>query len=179
MPTIEYEAKVLEIETSAMAATIERLGGKHLGTRRMRRYVYDLIPPVAGQWIRLRTDGDTTTLCVKEIQSDAVDGTHETETAVTDFDGTHAVLLAMGFAARGYQENLRSSYLLAGARLEIDTWPLIPPYLEIEGDSEDHVLSTAQHLGISVESLVYLNTQDVYRHYGHDLKAIKELRLPD
>ncbi|MET8682378.1 hypothetical protein ABZW18_33645 [Streptomyces sp. NPDC004647] len=83
----------------------------------------------------------------------------------------------MGFEAKAYQENHRTSYLLDNVRLEIDSWPLIPPYLEIEGDSVDEVRKTADLLGIAPNSLTSVNTTEVYTRYGHDLTAIKELHF--
>ncbi|WP_019547878.1 class IV adenylate cyclase [Streptomyces sulphureus] len=176
--TTEYEAKALDIDIEAIQATIRHRGGEHVADRMMRRYVYDIAPGDTSKWIRLRQDGDQATLCVKQITSDEIDGTHEVEVTVSSFEDTHALLRVMGFTAKAYQENHRSSYLLGTVRLEIDSWPLIPPYLEIEGDSADEVRDTAKHLGLDPDALTSVNTTGIYTHYGHDLTAIKELRFP-
>jgi adenylate cyclase class 2 len=84
----------------------------------------------------------------------------------------------MGFEAKSYQENRRESFELAGARLEIDWWPLIPPYLEIEGDSRQHVVEVAELLGIPEDRLTGENTVKVYARYGIDLWSIRDLRFP-
>jgi adenylate cyclase class 2 len=84
-------------------------------------------------------DGSAVTLTVKEVEHDGIDGTTETEVVVGDFETANEPLRRMGFEAKSYQENRRESFELAGARLEIDRWPLIPPYLEVEGDSRQHV----------------------------------------
>ena len=41
----------------------------------------------------------------------------------------------LGHTPKAYQENRRHSFTLDGAESEIDTWPRIPSYLEIEADS--------------------------------------------
>lgn len=178
MSAVEYEAKVLNIEPAAMRAVIAGAGGQHIGERLMRRYVYDTIPAQTGRWIRLRDTGAEVTLCVKEISSDAIDGTRETETAVGDFETAHALLERIGIAPRSYQENRRDSWLLDGVRLEIDSWPLIPPYLEIEGDSAEEVWAAAKRLSIPRDELTSENTVKVFARYGIDLEIIRDLRFP-
>ncbi|MFI1805256.1 adenylate cyclase [Streptomyces californicus] len=178
MPVVECEAKYLDVDPAAMAALIASAGGEHRGGRLMRRYVYDTVPPMEGRWVRLRDDGSLTTLCVKEITSDAIDGTSETETVVGDFETTHALLGRMGVPPRSYQENHRDSWTLHGVRLEIDSWPLIPPYLEIESDCVEDVQRTADRLSIAVPELTTENTVKVYARYGIDLESISDLRFP-
>ncbi|MFF9730167.1 adenylate cyclase [Streptomyces albidoflavus] len=84
----------------------------------------------------------------------------------------------IGLTPRGYQENRRTSYTLGPARLEIDAWPRIPPYLEIEADDADQVWETAAVLGIDRDRLTSVNTTKVYALYGIDLDAIADLRFP-
>lgn len=171
---IECEAKVLGIDPDGIRATLLMAGAEHSGDRLQRRYVYD-IPGGSGTWLRLRDNGETATLCVKEILSDAVDGVRETETAVGDFDATHAILGKLGYLPKAYQENRRSSWTVLGASVEIDHWPLIPPYLEIEGSSGGHVHRVAEALGLRVDELTSVNTTAVYRRYGIDLGSIPRL----
>ncbi|NYI05699.1 adenylate cyclase class 2 [Allostreptomyces psammosilenae] len=174
----EYEAKALNIDPEKLAAQIAEMGGRHVAYRRMRRYVYDVAPGDQNRWIRLRDTGSEITLCVKEITSDEIDGVREFEVAVSDFEATHSLLGVLGFTAKAYQENTRSSWELDGVRLEIDSWPLIPPYLEIEGDSAQAVWATAARLGLTREHLTTENTTAVYARYGIDLRSITDLRFP-
>ncbi|MFG3407764.1 CYTH domain-containing protein [Streptomyces sp. NPDC048142] len=178
MPVVEYEAKYLDIDPAAMAGRIAAAGGEHSGGRLMRRYVYDTVPPLEGRWVRLRDDGEEATLCVKEITSDAIDGTSETETTVGNFETAHALLGRMGMRHRSYQENHRDSWVLEGVRLEIDSWPLIPPYLEIEGDTAEDVRVAAARLSIDMSELTSENTTKVFARYGIDLDGISDLRFP-
>ncbi|TDC33146.1 adenylate cyclase, partial [Kribbella albertanoniae] len=137
---IEFEAKVLEVDPDALASEIVRLGGRRVGERLMRRFVYDIADGDESRWVRLRDTGSVVTLAVKEVAHDGIDGTTETEVVVGDFEATNELLGKMGFVAKSYQENRRVSFELMGAELEIDSWPLIPPYLEIEGRSREHVV---------------------------------------
>ncbi|WP_406311749.1 CYTH domain-containing protein [Streptosporangium sp. NBC_01639] len=175
---IEYEAKVLNIDPDRTADLITALGGgKVTGTRLMRRYVYDIAPGDMSRWIRLRDTGTEITLTVKEITDDGIDGTRETEVAVLDFETTDELLGKLGFTPKSYQENRRTSFTLDGAELEIDEWPGIPPYLEIEAGDRDHVIAVARRLGYDEEQLTGENTIKVYARYGIDLTAITDLRF--
>lgn len=143
----------------------------------MRRYVYDITSGDQSKWIRLRDTGDRTTLAVKEITSDAIDGTHEIEVGVEDFAATNALLGVLGFTPKSYQETKRTSFILDGAQAEIDTWPRIPPYLEIEAGSKDEVVRVAALLGYAEEHLIGENTIKIYARYGIDLNEITDLRF--
>ena len=175
---IEFEAKVLDVEPGELGGVIVRAGGLRVGAVLMRRFVYDIAAGDGARWIRLRDDGAVVTLAVKEIAHDGIDGTNETEVVVGDFEAAGELLRRMGFEAKSYQENRRESFELAGARLEIDEWPRIPPYLEIEGDSRQHVVDVAGMLGIAEDRLTGENTVKVYARYGIDLAGIRELRFP-
>ncbi|MFG1621654.1 class IV adenylate cyclase [Kribbella sp. NPDC049227] len=174
---IEFEAKVLDVEPDALAGRILRLGGRRVGDRLMRRYVYDIAAGDESRWIRLRDTGTAVTLTVKEIAHDGIDGTTETEVEVGDFEATNELLGRIGFEPKSYQENRRVSFELDGAQLEIDWWPRIPPYLEIEGQSREHVVGVAALLGVAEEQLTGENTVKVYARYGIDLTEISELRF--
>jgi adenylate cyclase, class 2 len=174
---IEHEAKILDIDPETIERQILDKGGHKLGERFMRRYVYDITAGVDGKWIRLRDNGNNTTLAVKEITSDAIDGTHEVEVSVDDFAATNALLEMMGFSAKSYQETKRTNYILDSAELELDTWPGIPPYLEIEAATKADVVRVAELLGYTEADLTGENTIKIYARHGIDLNAIRELRF--
>jgi adenylate cyclase class 2 len=180
MPS-EYEARILGIDPAATHERIIGAGGtQHSPPQLVRRYVYDLTPAHPGRWIRLRQIGDQPpTLTVKHTHHDGIDGTHEWETVVSDLDDTHALLEAAGHHAKGYQENRRTSYLLGGARLEIDHWPHVAPYLEIEADSEGQVHAAARALGYDFADLTAANTTKLYAAAGIDIDTVPDLRFPD
>lgn len=177
MPT-EYEAKVLDIDPAATAARIVGAGGHQVAEPALqRRFVYDLEAGDASRWIRLRDNGREVTLAVKQIAHDGIDGTDEVEVTVSGFDATNELLARLGYTPKSYQENRRTSFLLDGVQLDIDEWPLIPPYLEIEGPSAADVLRVATGLGYDASRLTSENTTKVYRRYGIELADHPELRL--
>lgn len=117
---IEYEAKVLGIDPESIERLILDRGGQKVGDTIMRRYVYDIASGEQSTWVRLRDSGNGTTLAVKQIADDTIDGTHEIEVGIDDFATVCTLLAAMGFTPKAYQENRRTSYVLDGAQIEID-----------------------------------------------------------
>ena len=174
----EYEIRVLEINFEKMVHRIESLGGVKKGEYNQKRYVYDLRPKDDGKWIRLRTNGIRTTLTYKDIQSNTIDGTKEVEIEVDDFERTNEFLERIGFQNKGYQENKRISYVLNGVEIDIDSWPMIPTYMEIEGNSEDDGMNMVRLLEIDENKMTALNCEDIYNEiYGINLSDIKVLKF--
>lgn len=175
---IEFEAKILDVDPDAIEAVIESLGGEFLGEALQRRYVYDIDPGDQSKWIRLRDNGSQTTIAVKRIAHDGIDGTDETEVTVDDFDTAARLLELIGKTPKAYQENRRRSWRLGQCALEVDTWPMIPTYMEIEGPDVDAVTETAKRLGCDPEQLTGANTTKIYAHYGLRLADYPDLRFP-
>jgi len=177
MPTIEYELRVLEVDTDLLIEKIEKLGGKLVGEYDFKRYVFDTIPKTKGRWIRLRTNGKTSTLGVKQIDKDTVDGTLEWEISVANFNKTILLLEKMGINPKGYQENKRIEYRLKKVVLALDIWPHIPPYLEIEGPNHESIKECAKLLGYKASDLTAENNQKIYLRYGIDIEKKPDLRF--
>ena len=173
----EFEAKILDIDVDSIIIKLNSLGAKKILERDMRRYVYDFNPKRDDSWIRLRDDGEKCTLTIKEIHDDSVSGTEETEIIVSSFNDTNILLGKLGYSPKGYQENKRISYSLEGTAIEIDFWPLIPPYIEVEAESSKKVKETLEKLGFSIEQSTSQNTTKVYARYGIDIASIKELKF--
>ncbi len=113
--------------------------------------------------MRLCDTGDQVTLTVKEIDSDAIGGTRETETSVGDFATAKALLGKLGYTPKAHQENRRRSFTLDGAHLETDSWPRIPAYLETEADSRADVVRVAALPGYAEADLTGENTTNHVR----------------
>ena len=176
MSRIEYEVRVLEIDKDEIQNKLKELNAVLVEDVFQKRYVYDFNPVNPNKWIRLRTNGTKTTLTIKNVESSNIDGTKEVEVEVSDFNTTNEILKELGYTPKGIQENKRIKYDLNGVEVDIDTWPKIPTYLEIEGSSEEEVYNTLQLLGISKEKSTSLDVQNIYdKVYGIDL--VKEPNL--
>ena len=164
----EIEVKILDIDVSTIFSVLEKSGAKKVRERLMKRYVYD-IPGKPFSWIRLRSDEQKTTLAVKKA-IDKTGKTYEIETEVSDFEGMKLVLQHLGYEPRAYQENARISYRLDSVEIELDFWPGIPPYLEIEAQSEQEIKETVAKLGFKMSQTIRENTAIIYKkHYDIDI----------
>ena len=82
----------------------------------------------------------------------------------------------IGFNYRNYQENKRIQYILDDVEIDIDTWPMIPTYMEIEAISEENVLEMIEKLGVDKSKITALNCDDIYKNiYDIDIYSFKEL----
>lgn len=175
---IEFELRVLEVDENEMIKKLEALGAEKVGEFDQKRYVYDFVPKRENEWIRLRTNGSKTTLAYKNVEKNTVDGTKELEIEVSSLEKTNEMLKILGYTPKAYQENRRVRYMLDGIEIDIDSWPKIPTYMEIEGDSEETVLHMVEKLEIPKEKITYLNCEDIYKEiYGINIDEIKELRF--
>ncbi len=169
MAHIEYEVRVLEIDVNEIKQKLKELNAILIEDVFQRRYVYDFNPVNPSKWIRLRTNGKTTTLTIKNVESSKIDGTKEMEIAVDDFDTANEILNELGYKPRGIQENKRIKYNLNDVEIDIDTWPGIPSYLEIEGHSEKDVYDTIKLLELTEEKVTSLDVENIYKEiYGID-----------
>lgn len=125
------------------------------------------------KWIRLRQDGDQIELTLKYIyNTDAeyeIDQVKEVEILVNDFDTANKLVEEMGYYKRKLVEKKRISYIYNDLQVEIDEWPLLEPYVEIEGKNVDSIYNLAEKLGYSKEQAKVMNTEDVYLSKGIDL----------
>lgn len=147
---------------------------------------YDTNP---NKWVRLRESKGQTTIALKQIYSrklvngvrhHEVNNVKEVEIVIDSFETGKQLLEELGYYPKHYQENKRISYLLDGkVHVDIDFWPHIPAYAEIEADTEELVYNTIEVLGYKKEDATSLNTDDVYTSYGLDIYAYKELKFSE
>lgn len=176
----EYEVRKLEVEFDDVIRKLEKLGAKRVGVYHQKRYVYDFNPAQKGRWIRLRSNGEVTTLTIKEIKSLRMDGTKELEIEVSDFEDANEVLNKLGYVSRTYQENFRIEYRLENVNFDLDKWPMIPSYLEIEGQTEEDVREALNSLNMDESDVTTMDIDTLYnRKYGICLDEIKNLRFSE
>lgn len=176
---IEYEVRILEINLEEFEQKLLQLGAELSDCYQQKRYVYDMIPKQEGKWIRLRTNGVQTTLTIKSIESSNIDGTKELEIEVSNFHKCHLILQELGYKAKGYQENKRKKYLLDGVEIDIDSWPLIPTYVEIEGRTKEEVEKIVEKLGYFMDDVTTMDVNRIYTHYGYSLEDIPILKFEE
>lgn len=136
------------------------------------------------KWIRLRTSNNTTTLTVKHILANKEDSClqqmQEIEIEVSSKEEANNFLEALGLSHKCYLEKKRTTYSLKNHLIEIDTWPKIPTYFELEGKNEEDIESILNLLGYSLkdENVVSCIVAEIYEMYGYPQTTnFKELKF--
>ncbi len=132
------------------------------------------------KWIRLRKSNDKVELTIKHVyekNSEKIQKVKEFEINVSDLNETNAILEEMGFVRRNYQEKIRHSYHYKDADIEIDEWPMLNPYMEIECDNEKTIEEIIEKLDYKEKEIVSLNTQQLYEKKNIDILKIYDLKF--
>lgn len=140
---------------------------------------YDINP---NKWLRLRQTNGNTTLTCKHIlykNDEKYQHVNESEIQVSDFETANDIITKFGLEHRGFQEKYRIRYDYQGAEIDIDKWPLIPPYIEIECNDDKVIEEIVKKLGYGTKKIVSCNTENVYKDYNIDIFATDNLRLTD
>ena len=132
------------------------------------------------QWIRVRQTGNKATIAIKHILAD--NGTDlqqmlETELEVSNVKEANSLLEALGYVYKSYQEKERITYFFDGYELDIDTWPGIPSYVEIEGKSEADLEKIINKLGYSMKDTVSCTADEIYIKYGLSMFDNREIKF--
>ena len=177
----ENEIKILGIDVSDITARLGESGFEVSRELFFRRVIYNVIPQNPNEWIRLRTDGEYTTLTYKKFLGDLIDGVEEVEVEVASFDQFRILLGRAGLKEKSYQENRRVLFRSSTNPLEvsIDFWPKIPPYLEIEGESPTAVEAAVTGFKLEQHERTSATTEAVYSRYGIDLASIRVLTFSE
>ena len=131
------------------------------------------------KWIRLRQDGEKVEITIKYIYSNKanyqIDDVKEVEINTDNFEVANKLIEEMGYYRKKLAEKKRDSYSYQSMDIEIDEWPLLEPYIEIEGNNIDKIYELANLLGYSKEQTRVMNTEDVYLEKGIDISKYEEM----
>jgi adenylate cyclase class 2 len=165
----EIEAKFLDINPNDLRQRLQKVGAV-LVTKEllMRRRIYDYPDNrlyKIGVWIRVRDEGDKVTMSCKQTIDRTLHGTKELNIVVDDFDKACDLMQSIGLVSRAYQETKREKWLLDNCEITIDTWPWIPTFTEVEGESESQLRLVADKLGLNWSEAMYGSVEPVYQKY--------------
>lgn len=173
----EIEAKFLDIDPVDLAKKLKKMGGKKVFSKLYKRRVFAL-PGESGQkdaWVRVRDEGDRVTMTYKRPIGSKKGtggndlGMEEIEIIVSDFEKAATLLEKVGFKGEIYEENTRERWQLGKITIDIDTWPLVPTFVEIEGKNWEEVQKIATELGFDWQSRKICAIGRIYSHYDIDI----------
>ncbi len=164
----EIEAKFLDVDHDAVRTRLRQLGATcEQPMRLMCRKNYDFPGSLLDgrhAWVRVRDEGDKVTMSYKQLNDRSLHGMQEVNLVVDSFGAAEAFLQAVGLRATNYQETKRESWLLDGTiEIELDEWPWIKPFLEIEGPTEQAVRDAAAKLGLAWKDALHGSVEVAYQ----------------
>lgn len=181
----EIEVKFLNTDPEKLQKQLQNIGAEKVGEYFYRRRVFDYPDwrlDRAASWLRLRDEGDRITLGFKKrIGADAHDGTtndtgmEEIEIEVNDFGRTAELILRLGFVEKHYAENKRTRWVKDNVEFDIDTYPELEPYLEIEAATWEQIDKAIEWLGLNPADKRVFSTNQVYALKGISVKEYTRL----
>lgn len=169
----EIEAKFLDINHDEIRKKLREQGATCTQPMRMmRRAIIDypdrrLQTGLHGAWasVHVRDEGDRVTCTYKHVASDGKDSMREIEFIVSSYKNAVEFFKAIGLDVYAKQETKRETWHLDDVKVELDEWPWMPPYIEIEGPSESAVRQAAKTLGYNWNSAFRGSSYTAYRKY--------------
>jgi len=141
----EIETKVLEIDVEDIKKKLQSLGAKEIQDTRLTVDWYS--PSGVGKkehdwYLRIRTDrngkSEATYKSAPKIDGN-IKQVEEISVQVSDPKSMSNLFEKIGFVNYAHQEKDRISWALKDWRFDLDKYPSMPAYLEIEGKSHEHV----------------------------------------
>ena len=171
----EKEVKFLNMDPDLIEKKLKEIGAKRIFERLYKRKVFDypdLKLNKEGAWIRVRDEGDKIMFGFKKRvgmgdgDKGNDKGMEEIEVQVDDFNKTCEILLKSGFIEKHYAENKRIKYQLDDIEFDIDFWPKLEPYLEIEASSWEDVNKGIALLNLNIHDGKIFSTYQIYELNG-------------
>ncbi|MDO8593782.1 MAG: CYTH domain-containing protein [bacterium] len=173
----ETEVRFLDIDKDALIARLKELGAEDAGEIMLEEVIiYDKDLTWLGEkrFIRLRKSGNTTKITYKQHAANPKDGAHELEFEISDMDAATDFFERIGLLPYRRQQKKRHTLRLNGIVFDIDTWPRIPTYLEIEGQSMESLKEAAEMLGLDWKNVVHDDAKDVIeKKYGIPVSTMR------
>lgn len=175
----EIEVKFLNIDAGEMQRKLAAIGAVRKGEYFQCWRVFDYSDwrlDKKGAWLRLRDEGDgKITLTLKQrlgIASHDGDvndaGMEEIEVHVDDFEKIAAIFIKIGFVEKHYAEKKRVRWEKDSIMFDIDTYPELETYLEIEAPSWEKINEAIKWLGLDPNEKKIFSANQAYA-----LKGIK------
>jgi adenylate cyclase class 2 len=172
----EFEIKFLEVNVPELEKKLLEIGAEKVDEYNYIRVLMDYPDERmkdVHSWIRIRTDGEETTLTYKQRLgvkpghlSD--EGMKEIEVVVEDYEKTLQIMKALGLMVTREEKNKRLRYVKGDVVFDIDSWPSIPTYIEIESTSLEKAKDAARELGFNPDIGIIGTAGTVYKKYGFD-----------
>lgn len=176
MENIEIEVKFLEIDKDALIKKLLELGADDKGEELITQEIFHDPEKkwyAEHKFCRIRKTGKGIFFTYKHVQADTATGTTEIEFALAQPEKMKAFLEHIGLVMDRSDEKRRHKFMLGEVVVDIDTWPTIPTYVELEGPSEAAIKDAADKLGFDWSRAVFGTADMVIKErYKLDLSKV-------
>jgi adenylate cyclase class 2 len=185
----EIEVKFLDIDKDSLIAKLEELGAEKVGTFRYIHTAMDF-PDYRlnkdNSWVRIRDeDGTVTCTFKKRLGVTSQDGStndmgmEEVEITVSSYQDMKQIFKKVGMIEKHEAEKIRTRYVFDGVECDIDEIPLVPAYLELEGESMQDLERVAVKLGFNFAEHKVCSAHQLLRIYNLDPDAYQKLTFAE
>jgi adenylate cyclase class 2 len=171
--SIEYEATFPDIAKDLVRANLEMAGARLVKKEFLQKRSVFHLPggvEIDKAWLRVRDEGDRVTMSYKHLDESKgfkIENQKEILLIVNDFDAAENFLLTIGAEKKSYQENKREIWELDGVEIDIDEWPFLEPFVEVEGLSEEDVRLACSKAGFDYQEAMFCSVDTLYsQKYG-------------
>lgn len=164
----EVEAKVLEIDEQAVSERLEAVGAAKVFDGEVESRFYDYPDGRIEQQgvLRLREAGDHAFITYKkDISRDGAKTMEEIEFDVSSTEMADRFLQELGLEQVRSSSKHRQKWERDEVEYVIDTYPEVPPLLEIEAPDEETMYQAFDELGYGKEDLKSWDAEQVHDHY--------------
>lgn len=167
----EVEVKILNVDPVKLRKNLKKLGAIRVFSPTVFREIYWESPSEERAYssFRLRSEGKRNFLTLKMKKDDQhFEIRDEFEVEVGDFSMTMRILELAGFKVFREREKRREEYQIGTIKIEIDEYPKMKPYMEIEASHKKDVLTLLKQLGFPLKYTTNRTATEIIQDAGLD-----------
>jgi adenylate cyclase class 2 len=166
----EIEVKILEIDVEEIEKKLKEMGAEKVFEGEVISIYFDFSDKgleKKGRILRLRQKENKVILTYKKlISQDEAKIMDEYELEVGDFSSMKKIFEGIGLSPLYEFKKKRITYKLNQIHFEIDKYPDIPAFLEVEAPDLSTIDEMVSELGFSKEKVNSYSIKDVLEYYG-------------
>ena len=184
-PTEEIEVVFLNVDKEALEKKLLSVGAhkvKDIFYRHVAMDYPDYRLNTDNSWIRLRDEGGEIVLSYKkrlgvtsQDGSTNDEGMEEVEVVVDSYDNMKLFLHKVGFIEKHEAEKKRTRWQRGETVFDVDTWPALPTFLEIEAPTWEDIDEATRLLGFDPKDRKICSANQIYRMHGMEVNDYRRI----
>lgn len=165
----EIEVKILNIDPRKLRIRLKKIGAKQLLKPTVFKELYFESPLKKNIYssFRMRNEGKDNFLTLKLKKEDKrFEIRDEFQVKIDDFEIMKKIFSILNFKIFRQREKIREEYKLGGLKIEIDTYPKMKPYLEIEATNKKDILNFLRKINFPLKYTTNKTATELIRDAG-------------